>query len=694
MKTMKMDVLAYLKQKKPGVSFQKLASEWHLSAKEKAALKKQLRKMESQGLVLRLRRKYFYNPRSNLIRGKVVTVLKGYAFVTPEKKEAEDIFIPARYLGGALRGDIVEVLSKERGRKGKPEGRVIRILEKGKKSFLSLYRERYGKPFVLPFDSPNSEEIPLKETNELSLSTGMVVEVHRETRQVIEILGMPDEPGVDAKVVIHRYSLEDAFPQESLEEAEAIPLEINPQDREGREDYKYWPAVTIDGADAQDFDDAVSIRSLENGHFVLGVHIADVSAYVRPGSPLDKAAYKRGTSVYFPGLTLPMLPEKLSNFVCSLRPREEKLAFSVILEIDHEGSVVQTHFHPSLICTAERMTYDSVFKIFEGNPEEKSKYSPLVPSLLLMRDLARLLRARRIAEGSLDFDLTEPELVYKEGNLHSVVPLERNEAHQLIEEFMVAANEVVATFLFQQKFPVLFRVHPPPSRQDLDRLRDILTHFGIYLPASHKLTSKDLQSALEQIKGRPEEKFVSLLVLKSLKLASYSEKKEGHYGLAKELYAHFTSPIRRYPDLIVHRLLKCFLQKRPAPARSLSAAALHCSEQERKADEAERDLLEWRIFRFLRNKVGEEVEGVIVDFTKAGLAVELDGYFVDGMVSYADLSGDYFFRKNAGTLAGKRTGQIFELGDRVSVVLAAVDPWMRRITLTFPLEKGGHLEDS
>lgn len=688
------DVLAYLKQRKSGVSFQKLAAEWHLSAREKVALKKELRKMESQGLVLRLRRKYFYNPRSNLIRGKVVTVLKGYAFVTPEKNAGEDIFIPARYLGDALRGDIVEVLSKDQGRKSKPEGRVIRILEKGKKSFLALYRERFGKPFALPFDSPASEEIPLKETNEFSLSAGMVVEVHRETRQVIEILGMPDEPGVDAKVVIHRFGLEDAFPREALEEAEAIPLEIDPQDREGREDYRDWPSVTIDGADAQDFDDAVSIRSLENGHFLLGVHIADVSAYVRPGSPLDKAAYRRGTSVYFPGLTLPMLPEKLSNFVCSLRPREEKLVFSVILEIDREGSVVQMHFHPSLICTAERMTYDSVFKIFEGNPEERTRFSPLVPSLLLMRDLARLLRARRIAAGSLDFDLTEAELVYKEGNLHSVVPLERNEAHQLIEEFMVAANEAVATFLFQQKFPVLFRVHPPPSRQNLDRLRDILTHFGIYLPASQKLTSKDLQSALEQVKGRPEEKFVSLLVLKSLKLASYSEKKEGHYGLAKELYAHFTSPIRRYPDLIVHRLLKCFLQKRPAPARSLSAAALHCSEQERKADEAERDLLEWRIFRFLRNKVGEVLGGVIVDFTKAGLAVELDSYFVDGMVSYADLSGDYFFRKNAGTLTGKRTGQTFELGDRVCVVLAAVDPWKRRITLTFPPGKGGHLEDS
>jgi ribonuclease R len=364
------------------------------------------------------------------------------------------------------------------------------------------------------------------------------------------------------------------------------------------------------------------------------------------------------------------------------------LTFSVLLEIDREGEVVKAEFSPSLIRTAERMTYDAVYRIFEGNAREKKRYSSLIPDLLLMRELASLLRRKRVEEGSLDFDLLEPELVYKEGSLHSIVPFEANEAHHLIEEFMLAANEAVACFLTQKNIPLLYRVHPQPSLKDLERLREILAHFNLTLPLPRKIGSKDLQRVLEDMEGKMEEKFVSLQVLKSMKLAVYSEENAGHYGLAKKEYTHFTSPIRRYPDLLVHRILKKALRNEREKIASLSSRALHCSEQERAAEEAERELLEWRIFRFLKGKLGEEFDGIIVDITSAGLIVELDDYFVDGLVSYSDLGGDYFRKRSEKTLVGRRTGRTFELGDRMKITLASVDPILRRMSLVLSQKTG------
>ncbi|UCE20889.1 MAG: RNB domain-containing ribonuclease, partial [Candidatus Aminicenantes bacterium] len=360
---------------------------------------------------------------------------------------------------------------------------------------------------------------------------------------------------------------------------------------------------------------------------------------------------------------------------------------SALLEIDRKGGVVKAEFHPSLIRTAERMTYEAVYRIFEGNEKEKKRYSHLVPDLLLMRELASLLRSRRVEEGSLDFDLLEPELVYKEGSLHSIVPFEPNEAHHLIEEFMLVANEAVARYLSQKDIPLLYRVHPQPSLKDLERLSEILVHFDLSLPLPKKISSKDLQRVLNDVEGKHEEKFVSLQVLKSMKLAVYSEENAGHYGLAKKEYTHFTSPIRRYPDLLVHRILKKALRNEKEKIDSLSSMALHCSEQERAADEAERELLVWRIFRFLKEKLGEEFDGIIVDITSAGLIVELDNYFVDGLVSYSDLGGDYYRKRSEKTLVGRRSGRTFELGDRMRVILASVDPIQRRMSLVLSQKK-------
>ena len=669
------------------MSFQRIALQLRISPRERQVLKKSLRRLESQGVILRLKRRYLFPAKSNLVKGRLIASLKGCGFVTPEGDSAEDIFIPGRYSGGAIQGDVVEVLYQERGKKGKPEGRVVRIVKRGKKSILGLYKERGGKPFVLPFDSPSSEEIPITSTKSFSPLPGMIVGMDRNSKHLKEVLGKPDEPGVDIRVIIQRYDLASSFAKETLTEADRCTSKIRLEDKKERVDYRNWMTVTIDGESAQDFDDAVSIKKLENGNFLLGVHIADVSHYVRPGSFLDREAFERGTSVYFPELTLPMLPEKLSNHVCSLRPKEERLTVSVLLEIGRDGEILKAEFFPSIIRTVEGMTYFSVYKIFEGDKGERERYSHLVSDLLMMKDLARVLRKRRVKQGSLDFDLLEPELVYREGRLHSVVPFERNEAHRVIEEFMVVANEAVSLFLSQKRFPLIRRIHPRPGLKDLERLREMLSHFGLSFPSSKKVDSKDLQVVLKEFEGKPEEKFINLQVLRSLKLAVYSEEKEGHYGLAKKEYTHFTSPIRRYPDLVVHRILKLVLRQEKVKMTGLSSLALHCSQQERKAEVAEKDLMEWRIFRLLKEKLGEEFEGIIVDITRAGLVVELADYFVDGMISYSDMDGDYYFKKSEKTLTGRRTGRTFELGDWVKVIVVSVDPIMKRMGLILSSER-------
>ena len=679
--TMIRKIVSLLGRKKEGLSFQKIAKELHLLPKEKILLKRRLKQLEEEGLILRISKRYFIRPRSKTIQGKLVTALSGFGFVRPEGNFLEDIFIPARYSAGAVQGDSVEVLCLERGSKRKPEGRIIRILKKGKKNILGVYKERGGQSFFLPFDSPSLDEVPLVCDRDRSLKSGLVVSVDRSTMRLKEILGKPEDQGVDTRVVIQKFDLATSFSEEALAEAGKITSEIKSQDKKDRVDYREWSIITIDGASAQDFDDAVSIKKLKNGNYLLGVHIADVSHYVTPGTPLDKDAYHRGTSVYFPGMTLPMLPERLSNDICSLRPREDRLTISVLLEIDGGGNVLSVEIYPSLIRPRERMTYDSVYKIFDGDKEEKERFSALIPDLLIMRDLAGLLREKRVKAGSLDFDLSEPELVYREGNLYSVVPLAQNEAHQVIEEFMLVANETVASYLIAKEVPLLFRIHPPPTLDRIAKLREILAHFDFSFSTRNRIRSQDLQFLLRQAEGKPEEKFIVLQVLKSLKLAVYSDENEGHYGLAKKEYTHFTSPIRRYPDLVVHRILKATLENRKIETISLSAVAQHCSEQERKADEAERNLMQWRILRFLKGKLGEEFEGIIIGVSQAGVFVELIDYFVDGIIPFSDFRGDYFFKKRAKMLVDKKTGRTFELGDRMKVILASVDPLLRRIGL-------------
>jgi len=678
---MEKEIIEYLEKNKNPVSLVKLARSLNLNKTERRKLKGLLGYLDKKGLLKLKGDKVQALPRNKIGRGIISLNKRGFAFVTPETAEGSsaDIFIPPGQTAGALTGDLVEVMVREDGPKGKAEGRVTRILKRGRTAIFGLYLEINYQPFALPLDTVHEEPFLVKLRSRQRPKPGQIIEIDRQSLEVKKILGYQDEPEVDLKVVINQYNLLDKFGREALAEAAALPAAPRPEDFAGRVDYRGWITITIDGEKAQDFDDALSIKKLANGHYLLGVHIADVSHYVKPGSPLDQEAYLRGTSVYFPDLTLPMLPEKLSNDLCSLRPRVPRLTVSAVIEIDERGDIIQTDFHPSIIQTSERMTYTSVYKIFQGDPEERGRYSYLLNDLFVMKHLAQVLKARRLKQGSLDFDLLEPELVYREGLLTAVVPSERNEAHCLVEEFMLAANVAVATYLTELDYGCLYRVHPAPTRSDLEKLRNLLVHFGLELPRASQIKSAHLQKIIETFKGQPEEKFITIQVLRSMRLAVYSDQNCGHFGLAQSVYAHFTSPIRRYPDLVVHRLLKRALTgKKPRPL-PLADLALHCSQRERLADEAERSLIQWRIMRLLKDKLGEDFSGIITDINRTGLVVELDDYFIDGLLPYSALGDDYFLKRDEKTLRGRRSGVTFSLGEKVRVKMVSCNPILRKV---------------
>ncbi|MDW7760798.1 MAG: ribonuclease R [Acidobacteriota bacterium] len=671
-------ILTLLEKNPAGLEFQDILDGLRLKRREKNALRESLAVMEREKSLRRRGRLYLPVPRAAVVRGVFSAGPRGFGFVAPEDGGG-DIFIPARFAAAAVTGDIVEVVRREAGRRGKPEGRIVKIARKTRKTLLGIYREKQGFPYLSAFDSASSEEIPLKSKGGLKPEEGMIIEADRASLKITEVLGRPDDPGVDTETVIRKFDLPAAFPADVVGESESARSDPPVADGKTRRDFTNWMTVTIDGEDARDFDDAVSWTPREGGGCLLGIHIADVSFYVGTGTALDREAFRRGTSVYFPDSTLPMLPEKLSNDLCSLRPRRVRPALSALMEIDENGRVGRTEFCASLIRTSARLTYTAVAAVFDGDEAESSRLGDIVPHLLAMRDLARKMRDRRRENGSLDFDLDEPELIYRGGVLQAVAAAERNEAHRLIEEFMIAANVAAASFLSEKGYSLLYRVHPAPAPESLEKLRELLSGFSVSLPAAETATSGSLQAVLDRFRGRPEEKFIGVQVLRAMKPAVYSEKNSGHFGLALSEYAHFTSPIRRYPDLVVHRIMKRALAGKKPEKLPLDVWALHCSERERTAAEAEKTLLQWRILRFLKTRLGDEFNGIIVDINRAGLVVELEDYFVDGLMPFSALGGDYYRRQDSRTLKGRRGGVIFQVGRKIRVSLLACDPVLRRM---------------
>jgi ribonuclease R len=763
----------------------------------------------------------------NLVAGRLSMHRDGFGFVIPDAKSLSpslkarltgDIFIPPHLIGNAMHGDLVLVDVTNVRPDGRAEGRIVRPVMRAHPTVVGIFHYGSRGGYVKPIDSKIRQEIVIPpgmefaeppsasadvgrtkaqpqrsqrtqrkrsvdrvlgeevaRRNDWKDMEGLVVDVEitdwpsstqNPRGRVIEILGREDDFGVDVEITIRKFHLPHHFPPAALEEAQGTTAIIAAGELRRRRDFRVPPIVTIDGETARDFDDAVYAHMLPNGNFELQVHIADVAQYVKPGSALDQEARLRGTSVYFPDRAVPMLPLELSTDICSLRPQVERLVLSCVMEMDHRGEVVSYELSEGVIRSAERMTYTAVNAVLEGDAATRERYAPLVATFELMRDLALILSRKRKRRGSIDFDLPEPVIEFDEsGLMKSITRSERNTAHRLIEEFMLAANECVAQHLESNRIASLYRVHEKPDAKRVYDFEVIAATFGyslgvgalpihrvqmkadrraaygtgkrvreIEVPKEVHITPRMYQKLTEKIAGKPEERILSYLMLRSLKQARYSEENLGHFALAAPCYTHFTSPIRRYPDLIVHRVLKDVLNKNshpvdqfragsvgksatrvghpqfedmpspwskrrlqldgtragtPAPHGGLggpiSVEELHeiaeeSSQSERRADDAERDLMEWKKVKFMQDRVGEVFDGLITSVTKFGFFVELTDLFVEGLVPLNTLTDDrYTFHESTREIIGQRTRKTYRLGQRLGVLVDRIDPVEKKI---------------
>ncbi|MCP8970648.1 ribonuclease R [Ectobacillus ponti] len=658
--------------------------------------------MEEQGSVVRTRtNRYGLPEKMNLIRGKVTGHSRGFAFVVPEDKQSvigEDIFIPPNELNGAMHGDIVLVRVSAESSGTRKEGTVIRIVERGTKEIVGTYTESRNFGFVIPDDKRIIGDVFIPKTATMGAVEGhkVVVKIiaYPQDRmsaegEVVQILGHKNDPGVDILSVIHKHHLPQAFPQEALDHANSVPDTIDERDLNGRRDLRDQVIVTIDGADAKDLDDAVTVTKLPNGNYRLGVHIADVSHYVTEDSAIDKEAAERGTSIYLVDRVIPMIPHRLSNGICSLNPKVDRLTLSCDMEINSKGEVVKHEIFQSVIKTTERMTYYDVNRILEDEDEELlGRYEPLIPMFRDMRDLAAILRKKRMERGAIDFDFKEAKvLVDEEGHPKDVVLRERSTAEKLIEEFMLAANETVAEHFHWMNVPFMYRVHEDPKEDKLERFFEFITNFGYTVKGkANDIHPRALQQILEMVQGQPEEMVISTVMLRSMKQARYDAESLGHFGLSTEYYTHFTSPIRRYPDLIVHRLIRTYLIHGDISAETqaiwrekVSAIAEHSSNMERRAVEAEREVDEMKKAEFMVDKIGEEFEGIISSVTNFGMFVELPNT-IEGMIHVSNLTDDYYrYDERSYAMIGERTGTVFRIGDQITIRVVNVNKDERAI---------------
>lgn len=643
--------------------------------------------MEEQGLVVRTRsNRYGVPEKMNLVRGKVSGHAKGFAFVVPDDPALDDIFIPPSEMKNAMHGDTVLVRVHADSSGARREGTIVRILERGVTEVVGTYTESKYFGFVIPDDKKivNDIFIPKHAANGAVEGHKVVVRLTSYPQgrmsaegEVVKILGHKNDPGVDILSIIHKYGLPLQFPDEVIEHANRISDTITEKDLQGRRDLRDQMIVTIDGEDAKDLDDAVTVTKLANGHYKLDVHIADVSYYVEEGSPIDREAYERGTSVYLVDRVIPMIPHRLSNGICSLNPKVDRLTISCEMEIDERGEVVSHEIFQSVIRTTERMTYSDVNKILVDKDEElRKKYAPLVPMFELMAELAEILRNKRMKRGAIDFDFKEAKvLVDENGKPYDVVLRERSVAERLIEEFMLVANETVAEHFHWLNVPFIYRVHEDPKPEKLQRFLEFITNFGYVVKGTgNHIHPRALQEILEAVRGEPEEMLISTVMLRSMKQARYDAESLGHYGLSTDFYTHFTSPIRRYPDLIVHRLIRTYLingqmdeQTQQKWAEKLPDIAEHASNMERRAVEAERETDDLKKTEFMEDKIGMEFDGIISSVTNFGLFVELPNT-VEGLVHVSYLTDDYYrYDERSYAMIGERTGKVYRIGDQITV---------------------------
>jgi ribonuclease R len=670
---------------------------------QRTTVRRLLKNLVQDGHLIQTRGSRFGLPdRMNLIVGRVQTHPRGFGFVIPDRPvegATGDIFIAGANLNQAIHGDRV-VARIESTRDGRVEGRILRILERGASTIVGRFEtDESGMGFLVPFDRRLIMDVLIPGGEQTSAKPGdmVVVEITRwptPTRgplgRVLDVLGGIDEPGVDTEIIVRKYGIPDEHGGDAIEEARRLGNTVDEKDIRGRTDFRPLTTVTIDGEHARDFDDAITIERLPDGRYWLGVHIADVAHYVPEGSALDEEAYERATSVYFPERAVHMFPSELSTGLCSLNPQVDRLVQSCLMEIDRQGTVVRYELHDGVIHSDARMTYTEVNGILtDRDPELMQKYARLVPMFETMGELFEILRQRRRRRGSIDFDLKEPEIVLDdEGMVEAITALERNVAHRIIEEFMLAANETVAQHLDEHDVPTLYRIHEPPDPLKVEQFEEFIATMGYSLGAPpDAVRPKHFRRLIERIQGKPEEKPIAFLMLRTMQKARYDASNLGHFGLAASSYTHFTSPIRRYPDLVVHRTLResrtgMSAERREELIEELPETARHTSERERRADEAERELVQWKKVRFMADKVGDEFEGYITGVTAFGLFIELVEHFVEGMVHVSTMADDYYrFVERAHILRGENTGRVYRLGDKVRVQVIKVDMERRQVDL-------------
>jgi ribonuclease R len=672
---------------------------------ERTSFKRRLRSLVGSGQLIEIRGHRFGLPdRMNLVVGRISTNPRGFAFVDldpPPDDGPASIYIAGNNLNQAMHGDRVVVRVESRSGTDRAEGRIVRILERATQRIVGRYDlDGSGLGFVVPFDRRllMDVQVPKGETRGAAPGEMVTLEITRfptATRpalgRIAEVLGRLEEPGVDTAVIIQKYGWPDEHGAAAIAEANRLGSVVRDKDRQNRTDFREWETVTIDGETARDFDDAISIDRLPNGNFWLAVHIADVAHYVTEGSALDTEAYERSTSVYFPERAVHMFPSELSTGLCSLNPQVDRLVQSCLMEVDRRtGAVLRYEMHDGIIHSRARMTYTEVNAILtDRDPATIERYHALVPMFERMHELFEILNARRRRRGSIDFDLKESQIVLDDaGMVEAIVAAERNVAHRLIEEFMLLANETVAAHLERNRVPALYRVHEEPDPAKVQVFEEFISTLGYSLTAQgDELAPRDFQRLVEKIKGKPEEKPIAFLLLRTMQKARYDDSNLGHFGLAAESYTHFTSPIRRYPDLVVHRVLResrrGMSEERVAELTDdLPEIARHTSERERRAAEAERELVQWKKVRFMADKVGDEFDGYVTGVSAFGLFIELVEHFVEGMVHVSTMADDYYqFVERAHILRGEKNGRVYRLGDRVKVQVVRVDLERRQIDL-------------
>ena len=675
------------------MKIKEIATVLQIPREQRGELKDVLDALVEEGKITLSKRGKYSRGHAVRLKGIFQANARGFGFVTPEEG-GDDVFIPEENISGAFQGDEVEyiIVSAPAGRR--KEGKIVRILSHSVVHVVGLYEKCKNFGFVRPDNQRYLKDIYIPAGKEKDAMTGHKVvveltsygEAHMKPEgRVTEIIGHVNDPGTDILSIVMDMGIPTEFPERVQNQAARVGKPVSEADCAGRKDLRRWQMVTIDGEDARDLDDAVSL-SMEGENYRLGVHIADVTNYVQERSALDREAFERGTSVYLADRVIPMLPQKLSNGICSLNAGEDRLALSCIMTLSPEGELIDHEIAETVINVDKRMSYTKVAKILAGDEKERKENEEFVPMLLQMRELSELIRSRRGRRGSIDFDFPETKVVLDEsGRPVDIRPYERNDATKLIEDFMLMANETVAEEYYWREIPFLYRTHDVPDEEKIRQLSTFINNFGYHIHVRGDVRPKEIQKLLDKVEGTPQEALISRLALRSMKQAKYTTENTGHFGLAAKYYTHFTSPIRRYPDLQIHRIIKENIRGRLKEERAahyaeiLPKVASQCSDRERRAEEAEREVVKMKKAEYMKRHIGEEYEGVISGVTKWGIYVELPNT-VEGLVHVADMRDDHYeFYEQNYEMTGTHTGKTYKLGQTVKVRVTDADKLQKTV---------------